>query len=190
MHELYNRKGILENADIERLYEQNFEMSYNVPKYVIAKKRAAGLQALKRYYQEKREWFDLVLWLERDFEYYLSGAVIRGRIDLLKRVNQAGEEIVDFKTGEPHDFLRTELQMQIYSLAAVEQLRQDIRSATLHYIEINEDKSFEVSKDWLDAGKQELSKAIEGIKNRMFVATPGEACTRCEVRKVCRYAIQ
>jgi DNA helicase II / ATP-dependent DNA helicase PcrA len=189
MHERYNERGSLSDADIEEIYEQHFQMHYNVPRYVVAKRKTAGLEALKRYFREKREWFDQVQATEQDFEYYLNGAVIRGRIDLLKRTPEGKREIVDFKTGEPHEYLRTELQMETYSLAATEQLHEDVGRVTLYYIELGQEKTFAVERQWLDEGKRELATAIEGIRKREFKATPGEPCKRCEVRKVCQYAI-
>jgi DNA helicase-2/ATP-dependent DNA helicase PcrA len=190
LHERHAKGTELSLDVISEVWARCFRMRYNVPRYVVERKRSAGLKTLNDYIASARSWLDDAMATEADFQHRTSGAVLRGRVDLVVRKPNGSCCIVDFKTGEQHEYLRTELQLQTYSLAVREQFRWPVDQAVVHYIEQHTNVSYDVSDAWLADGKKSLASAIGGIRARQFAATPGKQCQRCEVRKVCRYAFK
>jgi len=175
-------------ADAEFYYDTLFDNYYrnpNIPNYVVAKQKLRGKRLLGNYYRKKNSWFDKVKLVETDFEYVTGNALVRGRYDLVLEDTNKCVTIVDFKTGAPHDYLRTDFQMQVYSLAGSEQLKLPVKNAILYYIEENQELSFSINESFLNEGKKNLEYIIEGIISENFDATPGGMCPRCEVKMFC-----
>ena len=191
IHEKGKENIELSESEIEQLFEEHLHLSGNqLPPYVIKRRVAAMLAALKRYAKEKGKWISSTVNVELPFDYGITGAVVRGRIDLLVRSDDGSLEIVDWKTGQPHDYLRTDFQMQIYALAAREQLGLDVSKATLHYIEHDKTEEHPINNDFLSAGKTNLSSVVAGIQEKLFEPKPGSVCTRCECRPICTYRVE
>ena len=175
-------------AEAEAYYNSIFDtyMKHsNVPHYVITSQKIRGLKSLKNYYSQKASWFDHIYGVECNFEYITHKSLINGRYDLLVKTSADNLEVVDFKTGHPHDYLRTDFQMQVYSLAGIEQLQLPVKKATLYYIEPGEEVTYIVDSQFLKEGTNNLKGIISGINARSFNPIRGQACTRCEVRRIC-----
>ena len=188
IHEKGRENIELSDAEIEQLFAEHLHLPANqLPPYVIKRRVASMLTALKRYAKEKKKWISSTVDVELPFDYGVTGAVVRGRIDLLVQSEDESLEIVDWKTGQPHDYLRTDFQMQIYGLAAREQLGLNVSKATLHYIEHDETVEYPIDEDFVAAGKTNLSSVVAGIHEKLFEPRPGSVCTRCECRPICTY---
>jgi DNA helicase II / ATP-dependent DNA helicase PcrA len=176
-------------------FEQNFPDISNVPKITVAQMRRRGERAIRRYLADKGNWLAGTVATELAFEFAIApqdstgvvrSMVVVGQVDLLTTVD--GQLcLVDFKTGKPHEYIRTELQLQIYALAVQQQFGLVPIQARVFYVEAEKEITFRVTDDWLKAGERELLTAAEGIVRGQFDATPGEVCSRCEVRKMCEY---
>jgi DNA helicase-2/ATP-dependent DNA helicase PcrA len=179
----------LSEEEIEQLFHEHLHLTGSqLPPYVMKRRIAAVVRALKSYAHEKKEWISRTVNVELPFDYAIPGAVVRGRIDLLVQSQDTGAvEIIDWKTGQPHDYLRTDFQMQIYALAAQEQLGLNVSKATLHYIEHDIDVEAPVDDPFINEGRSNLSSVVKGIRDKQFDPTPGSVCTRCECRPICRY---
>jgi DNA helicase-2/ATP-dependent DNA helicase PcrA len=175
-------------TDAELYYDTLFDNYFrnpNIPNYVVVKQKLRGKKVLKNYYRKKNSWFDKVKLVENDFEYVTANALVKGRYDLVIGDPKNGVTIVDFKTGTPHDYLRTDFQMQVYSLAGLEQLKLPVKKAILYYIEEDQEFPFSINDSFLCDGKKNLEYIIEGIVSEKFDPTPGGMCTRCEVNNFC-----
>ena len=179
----------LSDADIERLFLEHLHMPGNqLPPYVVKRRISAMLTALKKYARDQTGWISRTVEVELPFDYGIPRAVVRGRIDLLvQSEDEESVEIIDWKTGQPHDYLRTDFQMQIYGLAAREQLGLNVSKATLHYIEHGTTVEAQIDDAFVAKGKANLSSVVQGIWQKQFEATPGSVCTRCECRPICKY---
>ena len=167
---------LLENADI--------------PSYVVARQRSRGLKAIQNYYEKKQTWLESVSDVESDFQYSLAECLVRGRYDLVIGYPNGNHAIIDFKTGQPHEYLRTDFQMQVYSLAAVHHLRLALEKAVLYYVEPDIEVTYDVDGVFLTNGMTNLQYVVSGIAGGHFEPTPGKVCTRCEVRKLCEARVE
>lgn len=172
---------------IDKLYKDNFYMRLTIPSYVIKRQEISGLNAIEKYVKSYSATFKNILFAEKEFVMIVENDRIIGRFDLIKKLPNNSIEIVDFKTGTPKQYLRTELQMRLYALAAENYLKMNVRKCTLHYIEHDAPEDVAVSSLILKQTEQTIKDALEGIKNKEFDATPGDQCTRCEYRKICKF---
>jgi CRISPR/Cas system-associated exonuclease Cas4 (RecB family) len=124
--------------------------------------------------------------MDVDGKHHRQPARIVGQVDLVMDTAD-GPQITDFKTGQPHDYIRTDLQLQIYSLALKEQLGIQATKAAVYYVEEEKLVQYTVNDKWLGEGRKTLTEALSGIVRRDFTATPGEPCVRCEVKQLCSY---
>lgn len=181
-------------ADLLAFYDANFPNIYSVPKITLESMRRRGRIAIARYLSEKSKWLKKTWQTELPFVYskHLTCRVgdvdleLNGQIDLLVG-DETHYEIIDFKTGKPHAYIQTELQLQLYAYALAEHFGKPPFKATVYYVEENKEISYQVTSDWIFLGQQLLTKAASGISNREFSATPGQVCTRCEVAKLCQF---
>lgn len=184
----------IEEAELLAFYETNFPRIYSIPKITVDQMRLRGLEAIKLYLSGKADWLSKTWQTELPFE--LSRAfqskqgpvevVLNGQIDLVIG-DSDGYDVIDFKTGKAHSYIRTEFQLQLYSSALREMFGRPPRRATVYYVEEKQEATYDVSDDWIDAGQQLFSQVAIGIAETNFVATPGSVCTRCEVRLLCPY---
>ncbi len=174
---------------IEQLFHEHLHLTGSqLPPYVMKRRISAVVSALKTYAHEKKDWISKTVDVELPFDYGIPGAVVRGRIDLLVQSETPDAvEIIDWKTGRPHEYLRTDFQMQIYALAAREQLDLNVSKATLHYIEHDTSVEAPIDEAFITEGRANLSSVVQGIRDKRFDATPGSVCTRCECRPICKY---
>ena len=191
LHESYIDGAVLCNKELERLYNENFPDLSRLPP--LARKRLARnmLKAIRNYQLSKSTWLEQTENTELPFSYRTSietddGSFpleIIGQIDLIT----GGGHIVDFKSGKPHDYIRTDLQLAVYALAYEQHAGRRAEAASVHYVEHDVTKTYEPSESWLAEFVEVLSQAASGIVAQRFDPTPGEVCTRCEVRRICAY---
>jgi len=170
-------------------YNTLFDKYYqrpNIPNYVVAKQKIRGYNVIQDYYKNKNMWYSQVATVEEDFEYIQNTFIVRGRFDLIVK-NKDKFDIIDFKTGIQHEYLRTDFQMQLYCIAAKEQYSIPVNNAILYYVESGEEKSFKFDKEFIDEGKKNIGYVINGIQNEQFQPKPDKVCSRCEVSQFCKY---
>ena len=179
--------------EVQHHYDAVFDKflgSADIPSYVIARQKSRGLKAVRNYYTKKRTWLESVNDVESDFQYSLDECLVRGRYDLIIAYPNGKYAIIDFKTGQPHEYLRTDFQMQVYSLAAVHQLKLALEKAVLYYTEPDIEVTYNVDEVFLNNGRANLQYVVNGIASGHFEPTPGKACTRCEIRKLCEAGLE
>jgi DNA helicase-2/ATP-dependent DNA helicase PcrA len=184
MHELHASGERLTPGDIEKLYEDHFHIRLHVPEFTVIRRKAAGIRALKHYYATRRAWFDQMTAVEQAFDVVDTNTILRGQYDLL--ISDKGKTtIIDFKTGSPHDYINTKLQMMLYAWAAETALGLSVRNTIVFYMERDEEMSYTPTSSLTAGARTTFLKVAAAIKGRAFAPTPGRVCMRCEYRKVC-----
>lgn len=187
IHEAGLKGSTLSDAAIEQLFKKHLRLPETVPPYVILRRTTSLTKALIRYQAKEQARIKDTANVELAFDYPVSGAIMKGRIDLLVKEPSGKYEIVDWKTGDPQSYLRTDFQMQIYALAAREQLGLDVAKTTLYYLESGQEVTYNVDQDFLAKGASALKATVAGINAGRFEATPGSVCKYCECRPVCTF---
>lgn len=171
--------------------QENFPRYYkntNMRQYDIRKQQLRGIKVIEAYYSRRAHWMNAVVGVERDFAYVADRALVKGRYDVLVRNARGKHSIIDYKTGQPHAGLRTDFQMQFYSLAAATQLGIDLDEAIVYYVERDQPVTFPVTRQFLEQGQLQLEGTINGILARDFPARPRKGlCSQCEARRLCPY---
>jgi CRISPR/Cas system-associated exonuclease Cas4 (RecB family) len=126
---------------------------------------------------------------EVPFAFDFEGAVVSGRIDLVRRHGGSTVEIVDFKTTELKKGLteQTELQLDLYALGASEDLDMDVGTETVHFLSDSEERSYPWKTDKRRQTESLLANVLHQIRAGRFEPRP-EYCPDChEFRAICPY---
>lgn len=187
IHSIVKEQHGIDEVTIKSIFDSYFQISPKIPKGVILTKRLKGLEVIKRYCKNKIDWLMSTVSTEIPFSYYQTNALIKGRIDLI--ISEHDDYVlIDFKTGLPREYIRSDLQMKLYCLACREQLGIDIYSAGLYFVEHDRLEAFKITESWLEEGRSELRDTVAKIRTREYTPMPGSVCTRCEFRKICKFA--
>jgi DNA helicase II / ATP-dependent DNA helicase PcrA len=180
-------------TEVHEYYDANFDKYYkntNMRAYDLRLQRYRGVKIIDKYITARKSWIKNIAFVEHDFTYVTANALIRGRFDALVKNKRNKYSIVDYKTGKPHEGLRTDFQMQFYSLAAISQLGLNVDEAILYYVEDDNAISFEVTKKYLTEGTRNLDYTISGILAEKYPPSPQKGvCKQCEARKLCSFKI-
>jgi RecB family exonuclease len=120
------------------------------------------------------------------FSYRLSG-----RADvILDRDN--GEvrslAIVDYKTSaDPAARDDYELQLAIYADAGLRE-GLPIEAAYVHDLKAADRQPVDVAPAAITASEQTVEASVAGLRQRIFHASPGPRCRRCDVHSLCRWS--
>jgi len=190
-HDSYRLGKPLTADEVVGIYSQNFPQIRNVPKLTVSKIKRRAENAIRQYMNRHVAWLKGTISTELPFELILRVPVqgsdqpvhVLGQIDLVS--NEGAPVLTDFKTGAPHDYIRTDLQLQVYSLAMQQNLGITPAKARVFYVEEDKSVEYEVTREWLNKGNEILEDALSGIVEGNFSPTPGEVCIRCEVRELC-----
>jgi CRISPR/Cas system-associated exonuclease Cas4 (RecB family) len=168
--------------------------------------------ALTRYHARLHGQEAQPVWFERQFDFRLGPHHVRGRVDRVDRVVEAGVtagvaggeadraeagranvryELIDYKTSRPKtaEQLRDDIQLSLYALAAREDWKLECSQQAYYYV--LDDLKVPVSRDERDV--ESVSDVVlevgEGILAQEFEATPSRsACSICDYRIVCPVA--
>jgi DNA helicase-2/ATP-dependent DNA helicase PcrA len=127
-----------------------------------------------------------VLATECKFSFRLAGREIRGRIDRIDRVEGDAVRVVDFKTGTPKDrkFAEESLQLSIYAMA-VQQMNLTPRELVLLNVQDASEAVAARTSRQLEAAREKIEAAAEGIAQGRFDPEPGQHCRWCDYRRLC-----
>jgi len=126
---------------------------------------------------------------EEVFAFELEGAVVRGKIDLIRNGNNDSKEIVDFKTtrSKASNIEQYDHQMDIYALGAEKGLKLDISDRSLYFLEDNKPQTIDWDESKRKTAESNLSSLIQKIKNQEFEPRE-EFCPFCdEFKEICPY---
>jgi DNA helicase-2/ATP-dependent DNA helicase PcrA len=127
---------------------------------------------------------------ERPFELHLPTAIISGRADVI--LDREGGEItslalVDYKTStDPHDADDYALQLAVYADAGLRE-GLPIRGAYVHDLKAADRDPVDVSPAAIRVSEAVVEASVAGLRERTFLAKPGHACRRCDLRRLCKW---
>jgi DNA helicase-2/ATP-dependent DNA helicase PcrA len=150
--------------------------------------RIKAEQALIRYHERFTGDDAEPVWFERSFSFTLGQHTVRGRVDRVDRLRDGAYELIDYKTGRPKKAadLREDVQLALYSVAAVE--AWDLEAAHQAYYYILDDAKVPVDRgeedrEWIT---ETVLEVADGITGQGFEPTPSfSACSMCDYRIAC-----
>jgi DNA helicase-2/ATP-dependent DNA helicase PcrA len=155
-----------------------------------AKYRAAAVEQLRRYLREHAGSLSRLVQAETAFSFSLAGQMLVGKIDLLRRGEGDGIEVVDFKTSGalPIQAERIDLQLDLYALGTQASLGQAVARQTVHFLKDGQVKTWAWSGERDAAARGRLAEVLEHIAGGDF-SPQTDYCPRCEeFRAICPYA--
>ncbi|HUI39074.1 MAG TPA: PD-(D/E)XK nuclease family protein, partial [Candidatus Nitrosotalea sp.] len=160
-----------------------FEDDYQESTY-----REEGREQLRKFHARLAAAPPAVREQEKTFSLPLAGdVVLTGRIDQINSLGGSAAEIVDYKTGTPHDekHAKKSLQLSCYALAARDALDLGIPVTAFHYLE--NDTLVRVQREPKDLAEAEsiAQEVAAGIRAAQFPAKPGWNCRFCDYKLIC-----
>jgi DNA helicase-2/ATP-dependent DNA helicase PcrA len=127
--------------------------------------------------------------IEAPFEMILPGVRLRGRIDAVFEPEPGHWEIVDFKSGRPHNEPSGHVQLEAYALAAETGALgppPDRMTVTFAFLGGGlTERSEPVDGEWLSSARSHLTGLAEGISHSSFDPRPGAGCHGCDFLRFC-----
>jgi DNA helicase-2/ATP-dependent DNA helicase PcrA len=195
--EYYLRRRAVGNytplEDLLAVYEREWENQGFLTWQHQEARKAAGRQALTRFWHREEAEGSKPTWVEKEFLFTLGPDRIRGRFD---RVDEEllGAVIVDYKTSDvtrqkDADRRAAEsLQLKIYALAWREMTGALPQRVELRFIDSQAVGRHQPTDDDLQEAAAAVKAASAGIRARRFQATPSwGACRTCAFSQICPY---
>jgi putative RecB family exonuclease len=175
-----------------KIYEECWDDDWYPSEGLKKEYKDNGQRIVKEFYQENKDNWPKVVFLEKAFSLRLKvdgdGVTIAGKIDRIDETPDGKLRIVDYKTGSPKEKLEFDdkAQLLIYQQAAKELFRQEVGALAFRYLEdgseiefLGKDKDFEK----LD---EKMCDIIRHIRKGEFPAKPG-MCKYCDFNGICEY---
>ncbi|MCD6516129.1 MAG: ATP-dependent helicase [Candidatus Aminicenantes bacterium] len=152
-------------------------------------KKKEAVNQIKNYMEKQMPSRPDLFSAEKPFAFELEGAVVRGKIDLIRNGNNDSKEIVDFKTtrSKASSIEQYDHQMDIYALGAEKGLNLNISDRSLYFLEDNKPQTIDWDEGKRKTAESNLSSWIQKIKNQEFEPRI-EFCPFCdEFKEICPY---
>ena len=136
----------------------------------------AAVHQLQRYLEQYGKCLPMTVNAETYFSTAHDRQVLLGKIDLIRRVEEQGMEIVDFKTSasDPRELGQTELQLSIYAVLGVEsQIEQPVVRISAHFLGDVQVKSWPWDAEWKCAFQRNCRKTRNSITTVEKVISEG-----------------
>jgi CRISPR/Cas system-associated exonuclease Cas4 (RecB family) len=178
---------------VDNLFDQHFFLRYATDE-MTKNMKESGKKVVKNYLNVHGQDFSKVLETEKAFEFVIGDALIGGRIDLLKKLDESGNisevEIVDFKNEKEDADLYSRdysLQLRLYAMACLESLGLHPKKACIHHLDIKGgDKEYvAIDEKSLEGARKEISSSISGIIDKKYIPNPTNQCQECDWKKIC-----
>jgi DNA helicase-2/ATP-dependent DNA helicase PcrA len=156
-------------------------------------RRAAGREALTRFWHHEEAEGLKPTWVEKEFGFAIGPNRVRGRFD---RVDEdlLGAVIVDYKTSEvtrqkdADRRVADNLQLKMYALAWREMTGRLPQRVELRFLETNVVGRHEPTAADVDTAIAAVDEAAAGIRARHFDARPSRsACRYCAYNQICPF---
>lgn len=180
-----------DNQEIPGIVEQTWVSTPKAKPAMEKEMQKTAVRFLQKYVQDFHQELLRVDQAEIPFSFDLSGHVISGQIDLLRREGDR-VEIVDFKTSPPHqdELERDAFQLGLYGLGVAQGMKRSISDMTVHFI----GKEQTVKKiPWDETGRikvnEQLTGILQNIDDEKFTPNP-KSCHNCqEFSTICPYRV-
>lgn len=152
--------------------------------------KAAAIKQLVKYIEDYKDSLSAAVQAETNFSFALLDQIMLGKIDLLRRGENDGVDIVDFKTSKTESLKKEgiDLQLDLYALGAEESLGRKVVKTTVHFLGDSNAISSPWSEDRKAKAKARLTEVLKQIERGEF--PPNIVyCAACEeFREICPYA--
>ncbi len=192
--EYIKKRAVPDPQQISELFDRHFFLRYATEE-MSDRMKDAGKRVIGNYVRLNAEDFSAALETEKSFELVIDGALISGRIDLLKRLDPNGNvravEIIDFKSEDEINKAYSqdrELQLRLYAIACMRSLGLDPKKACVHYLDENRREHIPIAPEDLEGARQKVSKIVSEITGKRFAPSPSERCGGCDWRIVCPHS--
>ncbi len=133
-----------------------------------------------------------ILSTEKKFLIEINGKKLMGVIDRIDELKNGDYEIIDYKTSNTMEktySLGKNLQLLLYSYALKNDLGKFPKKIGLWYLIHNKLNLVFFNEKNLDDAKVEISKLIENIEKKIFIANPNSFnCKFCDYNDLCPYS--
>src|SRR5277367_2678479 len=182
------KRGRVPVEEVIAIYEREWSSAGFPDEYQEGEYRKAGREQLEAFHRSFMAAPPDVLHQEKGFELPLEhNVVVTGRMDQVNRLSEREIEIVDYKTGRPHNAKKAaeDLQLSIYALAAREVL--ELAPGKLVFYNLVNNEAVESARDAksLAATKARIAEVADRIRAGDFSAKPGFACGYCDYKPLC-----
>ncbi len=156
-------------------------------------RKAAGREALQRFYRREEATGKLPAFLEKAFKWQEENVKFVGRWDRVD-IEDGRAIIIDFKASEVRNQKEADrktaesLQMNLYALSFVKTQNLPLLETQLYFLESDivghaSFKEEELRKAW-----EKIQQAVEGIRSQNFQAKPDwHNCSYCEFKTFCPF---
>jgi DNA helicase-2/ATP-dependent DNA helicase PcrA len=187
IHQRAIRGESLQPGDLPELVAQSWLSTPRSSEEEEAAYRQAALQQLTRYLEEHGERLRDSRQAETFFSLPFEEDVVLGKVDLMRKTEGEGVEIVDFKTSSSAagEMEGVALQLGLYALGVESGLGTPVARQVAHFLEDGQT----VSWDWTTEQKEQAEAELSGLIARIHEGQypPRRAyCGRCaEFRAIC-----
>ena len=195
IHNKFIEDGIVpDEKHVEKIFHDLFKLRYATEKMQTNMEKAAK-KIVKNYLSLHKGDFKYILETEKRFEFVMDEAIIKGQIDLLKKVDGQGNlsevEIIDFKTESDKDDKVYKIdhikQLRFYAIACLNSLGLKPRKAGIHHLDKTRNKKeyVDISPKHLDKTKEQIASDVKNILSKKFPPKPSSICNNCDYRYIC-----
>lgn len=171
-----------------------YEQSWICLAYESAEEEARykeyGREILKKFWETHSTGFRIPIAVERGFYLDVDGIKLRGFIDRVDKLESGGLSIVDYKTNKElftTDYLKNDLQLTIYQMAAEQTWQLPVEMLTLYHLRSNtactcppRDAAI------IEKTRRLINEVAENIAREEFPAIENQFCP-CDFPEYCPY---
>ncbi len=181
------RGDVADASEVPRLIATHLHVPYAYPE-LRRQLEAAAERVLRDYLHDNATLFDKIEFSEKQIEISLGdGVTVKGRIDLVRRVDTGETTIVDLKSTDRAQAEEvTEAQLHVYALGY-----QELTGRRPDYVEVYElddrkRKPRSVDDDFIADVKRRTREAAEALRSGILRPAPAvKKCTVCDYRGMC-----
>ena len=178
---------IVDESEVDALVERHLRTPYAFGKLRDDLERAAH-RDIRNYILDNRDEFDKIEFAEKAVEVYLDGGVsIKGRIDLVRRLDTGETTIVDLKSNErSQEEEVSEHQLHTYALGYKELTDSDADYVGIYELHERRQSRRPVDEEFIEDVKRRTGEAAEGLRQMRLSARPSRTrCENCDFSVLC-----
>ncbi|MDD5527446.1 MAG: ATP-dependent DNA helicase [Patescibacteria group bacterium] len=186
-------EGFISLEECLKIYDESWIDEWYENEAKRKEYRDKGKEIVKAFFEEHKNNWPKVLFLERGFQLRLKvdgeGITIAGKIDRIDELPDGKLKIVDYKTGKPKEKLEfnEKAQLLIYQQAVKELFRQEVGALAYSYLNDNSEIEFLGKEKDFAKLDEKISETIRSIRKGEFPSTPGQQCKYCDYSGICEY---
>ncbi len=176
--------------ELPALVEANWLSTPRTPPQQEENYRQTAIRWLGQYLREYGNQLPRTLQAETLFSTSLDRSILLGKVDLVRRSDRNGVEIVDFKTSAsgPQEVAQAEMQLSIYALGIERELGLPVARRSAHFLRDGRVVSWAWGEPERAAATGRLTALFQQIEQMEFPPRRSY-CAQCqEFRDVCPYA--